>query len=276
MRSLAMSLCLCAALFLTGCSGLFYHPDRNLYLPPDKLGLEYREFAFPSRDGTELWGWLITTKRKNPKGTLVQFHGNAENMSSHFISLAWLVDLGYDVFTFDYRGYGRSSGEPSQEGTYNDALAALSKAWELRRGTRFVIIGQSLGGAIAMRGLADFAHKDEVDLMVMDSTFVSYKDVARRKMASVWFLWPFSPLGIVLISDKYSAEEANKQSKVRLLVIHDEKDPGVPFGAGEELFEESGAQKEFWKLSDGRHIGVFAKDRPRNRERFLKLIDSLN
>jgi fermentation-respiration switch protein FrsA (DUF1100 family) len=154
-------------------------------------------------------------------------------------------------------------------------MAALDKAWELRSGKKFVIYGQSLGGAIAMRAFQDFRHQNETQLVVLDSTFASYKTVARRVLSSHWFTWIFSPLACVLVSDKYSPEDFIQRQKTRLLVIHDMHDPAVPFANGEDIYQMSPAAKEFWTLDEGRHIEAMAPYNTKYRERFVQLLDSL-
>ncbi len=244
------------------------------------MGYEAKQVHFTSQDGTVLYAWLFQARgEKNPPlGTIIQFHGNAENMSSHYLSLAWLTEQGYQLVAFDYRGYGRSEGDPSQKGTYLDALAALNVAWDFHQqnhAKRFIVFGQSLGGAIATRALQDFPEKDHVDLLVLDSTFTSYKSVARRKLASFWLTWPFSPLGNVLISDEYNAEEALKQNRSRMLIIHDRNDPVMPFSCGEDSYKLATAQKEFWELNQGEHIAAFSDPHSLNRLRLVELLDSL-
>lgn len=264
---------------LTSCTKLFYQPDSYLHYPPEKLGYKPKELTFASVDGTKLIAWYFKANApdKKTRGTIVQFHGNAENISSFYTTLVWLTKHGYNLFIFDYRGYGGSQGEPSQHGVYLDGMAALDKAWELRSGPRFIVYGQSLGGAIAMRAFHDFRHKNKTDLIVMDSTFMSYDTVARRWAASYWITWPISPLAPLLVSNKYASEDAVRKNKTRLLVIHDERDPVVPFSCGKELYEgaTSTQKKDFWKLADGRHIEVFAPYNKEYRERFVRLLETL-
>lgn len=281
--SLKISLICIQLLFLLGCTHVFYQPDRYLHFPPEKIGLKPEEINFKSADGTELFGWFFKAHTQPPKGTLVQFHGNGENMSSHYLSLAWMVPEGYNLFIFDYRGYGKSRGDATQEGTYLDGLAGLNQAWELHQrhtgskaGTAlFVVYGQSLGGAIAMRAMADFSHQSSTDLIVMDSTFLSYKEVAQTKLASFWLTWILNPLGSLLISDEYSARDPLIKNRVKLLVIHDKNDPVIPFSIGHETYTLATSRKDFWELGESKHVGIFYPAFPKNRERFLNFLNSL-
>ena len=280
----ALSFILLAVVFcfsLVGCSHLFYQPDQILYYPPEKLGLHPETLHFPSRDGTPLLAWYFPAKTQPAKGTILQFHGNAENMSSHYMSLVWLTQEGYNLVTFDYRGYGGSEGIPNQKGVYLDGLAALDQAWKMHSASQskqFIVYGQSLGGAIASRSLIDWEKRDQVNLLVMDSSFYSYPTVARRILSRHWVTWVISPLGWLLVSNEYSAEKAIKQGKTRLLVIHDEKDPVVPFSCGEDVFNTATAPKEFWKLEQGRHVGSFIVTELKDpavqmRQKFVKYLE---
>lgn len=273
---------------LSGCGRFFYYPDNFYYFPPDKNGYKAEDVFFPSRDGTVLHGWFIPSTAANPKGTIVQFHGNAQNISAHYASLVWLTRRGYNLFTFDYRGYGRSEGNPDQEGTYKDALAALALAWgrhEKSRGrsagSQFIIYAQSLGGTIALRAFADFLQRDRTTLLVIDSSFPSYKDIAAQKLASFWLTWLLSPLGYVLVSDSYAPENYIPKLSFpgRLLVIHDKQDQVVGFKNGKEIYELArgipAERKEFWELDAGRHASIFAIDTLENRERFVAYLEKL-
>lgn len=266
-------------LLLTSCGKYFYFPDKHFYYPPDKNGFAPEEIWFNSGDGNDLHGWFFPSKTSHPaKGTIVQFHGNAENISSHYASLVWLTQKGYNLFSFDYRGYGESPGQPNAEGLYKDGMAALDKAWALHKKSKarqFIVFGQSLGGNVALRSFADFAHQDETDLLVMDSTFVSFGDMVQEKMANVLITWPISWLGPLFVSDKYSSEKVVPRLKTRLLVIHDEKDPVVEYQNGKKLFKIATGKKDLWTLDKGRHTGVFYADTPENRKRFLEFLAGL-
>ncbi len=266
--------------FLPACTSVFYQPDSYMHYPPEKLGLKKNEITFPSKDGTKLIAWILEPAVGPVKGTILQFHGNGENISSHYTLLAWLVRKGYRIFTFDYRGYGGSEGDPAPKGVYEDGLTALNEAWRrygpsAKPKEKFILFGQSLGGAIAMRVLDDFKDRDSIPLVVMDSTFLSYKKVANRKLRESWLTWLFSPLGYILVSDEYSAKDSASKQKGRLLVIHDKRDPIVAFEFGQELYDLAMGPKDFWVLDQGRHIGVFYEDNQKERERFSTYLEAL-
>lgn len=115
-------------LFLIGCvrvNQMFYYPDRTVYATPADSGLHFEEVVFLSRDGTELSGWFIPAVGE-AQGTILHLHGNAENMTSHFGFVNWLPAAGFNLFVFDYRGYGKSAGSPNRAGVYEDSCSALA------------------------------------------------------------------------------------------------------------------------------------------------------
>lgn len=269
---------LVALLFLTGCTSLFYHPDRIQYVKPEKQEFEYQEITFHPKDGTELIGWFFPAKTSEVKGTIIQFHGNAQNMSSHFLSLSWLMERGYNLFAFDYRGYGISDGEPSPDGVYQDSIAALSegrKLWSENGKGKFIVYGQSLGGAVAMRALADYKEISQVDLVVQDSTFMSYQQLGFHKLLYS-ILLPISPLAYVLVSDKYSSKEFVKKNSRPTLVIVGKKDQIIDPKFGKEIYKTlSTSKKWLWEIPEGGHMDVFNNPAGPHRDQFIRLIESL-
>lgn len=263
----------------SACSHVFYQPSPDHFVDPAIFKLKYENVYFNSGDGTRLHGWFFPSKSRKPKGTIVQFHGNAQNISTHFFSLIWLVEEGYNLFTFDYRGYAKSEGKPSQRGIYLDALAALDKSFEYHLktgGEKFVVYGQSTGGAISLRALPDWSQFEKVSLIVMDSAFASYKDIAFDKLVSRWFLFPFSPLALILISDEYAADEVFLKITRPTLVIVGMKDEIVPSKFGKRIHKGIKTQaKWIWKLSEGRHIDVFHHNEEKYRHKFTQFLDEL-
>lgn len=266
-------------LFITGCSHLFYQPSRKQFFSPEQFKLTYKDIYFESLDGTKLHSWFFPVTGK-AKGTIILFHGNAQNLSTHFMNLAWIIKQGYNLFIFDYRGYGKSEGEPDQKGIYEDALAALGKGRELNLthgGGLYIVYGQSLGGIISMRALADYKDISAVDLIVQDSTFSSYKKIAFDRMTSRWFLYPLSPLAYLTVSDEYASDKIIHCIKNPTLVIVGQKDPVIPQSFGKQIFKEIGSKKKWlWKLPEGVHIDVFHGGQESYREKFLQLLESIH
>lgn len=265
-------------LFLAGCTTLFYYPDRIQYIKPENYNFSYREVTFHPKDGTELIGWFFPAKTPQVKGTIVHFHGNGQNMSAHFLGLSWIMDRGYNLFVWDYRGYGISDGNPTPDGLYQDSMVALDegrKLWSENGKGKFVVYGQSLGGAIAMRALGDYKEISQVDLVVQDCTYMSYQDLGFDKLLHS-ILFPISPLAYVLVTDKYSTEEDVKKLQQPTLVIVAEKDKIVPAKFGKKLYKTlSTSKKWLWKIPNGEHISTFHDPKAPYRDQFIQLLESL-
>jgi hypothetical protein len=258
---------------LQGCTNIFLQPDRALHLNPDKVGVKWEIDEFKSGDGTKLTGLWFPSARPSAKGVVLQFHGNGENMTSHFLTVYWLALEGYDVFAFDYRGYGASGGRKSIGGSVADGAAALAFARAKAPGLPLVVIGQSLGGAIAVASL----NRDGgagLRALVLDSSFSSYCGVAREKLAAHGAMWAFQWLPYLLISDRFAPDRRiARRKRVPLLMLHAPNDPVVPYSEGRRLYELAPEPKEFWDVPGSGHTEAFGVQGAQFRPRLLKFLD---
>jgi alpha-beta hydrolase superfamily lysophospholipase len=269
-------------LFLTcaSCTHLFYQPSKGVLYPPEQFGLKPEEVVIPTKDGLKLSAWIMRPKMPlyKSKGVILFFHGNGENMTSHYLALAWLIQKGFTLMIFDYRGYGTSEGVPNPKDIHEDSLLALD--WALKenekiRGEKFIVYGQSLGGIISARALADFKHQNKVHLLVQDSTFSSYSGIARAVIKNNWPLYPAYPLTFFAISDAYSSDQTNPLLKVPVLCVHGDKDSVVPMTEGKKNFKTFTTTKWWWEIKDGQHGSIFHYPDQTYREKFLGLLESL-
>jgi fermentation-respiration switch protein FrsA (DUF1100 family) len=257
----------CITAVLAGCNSLFFFPYRTQVYSPDQLGLKYDDVYFAARDGTRLHAWFLPA-RSAAEGTILFLHGNAENISTHILSVRWLPAQGFNVFLPDYRGYGASAGEPSIEGMQDDMDSALRTL--LARPDvdpdRIVVLGQSLGGAIAIYNVAHSSYRRHIRGLAVESTFASYRGIAREKLAAFWLTWPLQYPLSRLVSDRYSPARAVALiSPIPLLIIHGDRDPIVPVKHGRRLFELAREPKELWIVPGGGHIQAFQHSRCRDR-----------
>jgi fermentation-respiration switch protein FrsA (DUF1100 family) len=247
-------------LALASCGSLFFYPQKQLYYNPVAERFSHREVNFKTSDGLVLNGWFFDAKPK-ALGTILVLHGNAENLSTHVNSVLWLVPEGFNLFIFDYRGYGKSEGSPSIKGVHLDAEAALRTVLSLpeTENGKVIVLGQSLGGAIAVYTVATFAHKDRIAALVIDSAFASYRLIAREKLGDFFLTWPFQyPLSF-LVSDSYSPLRwIRKITPVPILIMHGRNDPVVPVHHGLMLYAAANQPKEFWETEEPGHIRSFA------------------
>ena len=227
-------------------SSLVYLPDlpgRELVATPEDVGLGYRTLAIPTSDGETLHAWLVPAPEA--RGTLLFFHGNAGNISHRLDSIAMFQRLGLNVLILDYRGYGRSTGKPSEQGTYRDAQAA----WDYLTRTsgespqRIVLFGRSLGGAVA----AWLAARVQPAALVLESSFTSVPDLGAQ-------IYPWLPVRLISRL-RYDTRARLPQVRVPLLIIHSRDDEIVPFRHGRELFAAANQPKTFLELRGGHNDG---------------------
>ncbi len=212
-----------------------YRPRDNLVAFPDSYNIEFEDVNFSSRDKVLLNGWFI----KGTSGRVILFfHGNFGNISQRLDIINELYSLGYNVFIFDYRGFGRSNGVPSEKGLYNDALGAYDYLKE--RGYKnedIILFGRSLGGVVAI--FLASAVKDFRGLIV-DSSFSSAQDLSYD-----FFGFKFPRF---IISNRLESIKRIKDIKIPKLIVHSEDDNLIPFHHGKRLFEIASEPKKFLKI----------------------------
>lgn len=243
------------ALALSGCvQSAFYHPDRMLYDTPDRLGLRFEQVTFRSDDGTRLVGWFIPARGyadpRNAKATVIHFHGNAQNMSAHWQFVDWLPQRGYNLFVFDYRGYGASEGTPEPKGVFEDSRAALDyvRSRPDVDAAKLLVFGQSLGGTNAIAAVGS-GNRAGVRAIAIESTFFSYSSIASEKVIGAGSL----------ADDTYSAERfVAKLAPTPLLLLHGSADAVIPYSHSERLFAKAAEPKRLVRIEGGAHTEALA------------------
>lgn len=225
---------------------MIYHPQKSLSYTPEDVGLSYDDITFTTEDGLSLHGWYIPA---DSNITVLYFHGNAGNISGRLQTIQLLHDLGVNVFIFDYRGYGKSDGRPSEEGTYKDARAAWDYL-ESERNTesdRIVIMGRSLGGAVA--SWLAVQKQSAVTATIIESTFISAADLGAD-------LYPWLPVRSIIKYD-YNTIENIKQIESPLFMAHSRDDEIIPYYHGKSLFEAANSPKTFVELQGSHGSGFW-------------------
>jgi len=221
-------------------------PRRYFAATPDVVGLTYEDVSLQTADGPRLHGWYLP--HEEAAASLLFCHGNAGNVSHRTESLRQLHSLGLNILIFDYRGYGRSDGRPSEEGTYLDALAAYE--WLQGRGPELPIIlfGRSLGAAVAI----DLAARGKGAALIAESGFTSVPELGQE-------LFPILPVKW-LVRTRYDSLAKMPQVKIPVLVIHSREDEIVPFHHGEALFEAAPGLKQFLEIHGGHNDGYILSE----------------
>jgi uncharacterized protein len=272
----ALTVIIICGCWLSGCGSLFYFPAREELIDRTKLPVKPVDVYIPTSDGEKLHAWQFKPKQsiKNP-AVFFQFNGNAENQTTHFIALYSAVRRGHHLLTFDYRGYGASTGDPSPLGTVEDGKAVLRWVSQAFPKTPLIVFGQSLGGAIAMRSLEELGTEVPVHWLVLDSTFMSYRSVARSTMSKSWITWLFQPLAWLIVDNSAAPmDKLDQLAPYKKLVVHGNQDPVVAFALGQALFAKLPEPKEFWEIEGGGHIDFMLREDGRFAEKFFQALDS--
>ena len=259
-------------LLLSSCTGQVFQPDKKTYVTPKMLHLRSDDVYFDS-DGLRLHGWWLHANQA-PKGIVLFAHGNAQNISTHIGSVYWLPAQGYDVFLFDYRGYGLSEGTPTLPGIHHDFAAALKYVFDrpdINKDNVFVF-GQSLGAAVVLVATTTSPYKSRLRAVIAEGAFTSYRSVAQEKLAGSWLTWLFQwPLSFTINDDFRPIDDVAKISPTPLLLIHSEADEIIPFHNALELYAAAREPKKLWVVKNLSHIHTFT--RPENQEKLLEYLD---
>lgn len=216
---------------------LVYHPNHDVAYTPQDLGLVYDEVGLYTPDGMRLQVWYVPAAQA--QGVVLFCHGNAGNIGYRLDTIRIIHELGFDVCIFDYRGYGNSSGKPTEQGTYADVETVwhwLVKERQIPR-ENIIVWGRSLGCAVAT-SLASFA---QPRAFILESGFTRLSDIGSE-------LYPWLPVR-QLVRFRYPTIEHVSSVTVPVLVIHSPDDDLVPFRHGQALYQSVKGTKEFLKIS---------------------------
>jgi pimeloyl-ACP methyl ester carboxylesterase len=220
---------------------LLFFPSRSLAASPAAVGLVARDVQIPTADGERLHAWWFRA-RGDTLAHVLFCHGNAGNVADRLLHARLLTDAGLDVLLFDYRGYGRSTGRPDEEGTYEDARAARSALLALEGvdPARVFYVGESLGGAVALA----LAREAPPRGLVLVSTFTSVRDMARLH-------YPIIPA--FLVPDAYPSLARIRGLECPLLVLHGDRDEIVPVDQARALFAAAPEPKRLHVFAGAGH-----------------------
>lgn len=233
-----------------------FFPETSFDLTPGDLHLNFKDVYFSTEDGKTLHGWFFPSDEDSP--VLLFCHGNAGNISHRLDNVRLLLEKKLQVFIFDYRGYGKSSGRPSEKGIYRDGLAAYDYLVQEEglSSSNIILFGRSLGAAVAV----DVSLKRDIRSIIIESAFISTKG-----MAKTMFLFSlFSPI----LPANYNNLEKIAHIKVPKLFIHGEEDNIVPFSMGQKLFDASSAPKYFFRIKGAGHNDTY----PLGGEKYFQII----
>lgn len=260
------------SLAMTGCTSLFFYPLDDWVQNPAMQGLAYEDVVLIHEDGLRIHGWWLPAEGE-VKGTVYFLHGNAQNISTHMMNVAWLPEAGYQVFMLDYRGYGMSEGKASLPEVFSDIRLGLN--WLHNSGrlgeAPLIVFGQSLGGAMSVKVLAEDGNPERVDCVLLEAVFSGYPQITRDAMSQSWLLWPFQWPVAALMPDQWNPEDhIGKLAGTPLLLMHSRDDEIVPLEHGRALFQAAGEPKTFRTIKGNHIAGARNSDVQDDMQRFLQ------
>ena len=225
---------------------LLFQPSSRLLATPDDAGMPYETVHLDTEDGETLHGWWIPApdvSRETSPGapaehTLLFFHGNAGNISGRLESVQQFHQLGINVLIVDYRGYGQSTGSPSEAGIYRDAAAC----WRYLTGTqgvapqKIIVFGRSMGGGAATW----LAAREQPGGVILESVFTNVSDIGAHH-------YPFLPVR-ALSTNQFDNKSRVDEIEAPTLFIHSREDRIVPFTLGRQVYEAAAEPKQFLEI----------------------------
>ncbi len=228
---------------------MIYYPAKypEGFWEPERFGVAAKDCWFTADDDVKLHGWYAEGAGSDLNITLLWYHGNAGNITHRLENMRDLLDLGVNVFIIDYRGYGKSEGEPDEAGIYKDGVAAYDYLINEKQhtGDTVVLFGRSLGAAVAV----EVATQREIRGMILESAFTDAKAMAR-------VLMPFLPVG-AMISSKFDSIGKIKNIHIPVLFTHGNRDTIVPYELGRKLYEAANHPKEFYTIEGADHNDTY-------------------
>lgn len=234
---------------------LMYFPDTTRYAPAAAGLPQAAEVTLVSADGERLIAWHVPPR--GPKPVVLYFQGNAGASNLRAERFAWLTADGTGLLALSYRGYGGSSGKPTEDGLIRDALAAYDFAAARYPAKRIVLWGESLGTAIAIA----LAAERTVGGVMLDAPFTSAAAIGAAA-------YPFAPVRW-LIKDKFRSDQRIARVSAPLLVLHGERDRVIPIRFGERLFALAREPKRMVRFPNGEHADLDGHGAPKVVKEFL-------
>jgi len=222
-----------------------FFPVKPLAFYPRGWGMDFEDVYLRTSDGVKLNAWLIEASQDSPM--ILWFHGNAGNIADRVENAKLLFDRGLSLFMVDYRGYGRSEGEPSEKGIYIDGQAAYDYLVS-ERGTdpeNLIVFGRSLGSTVAVH----LASRNRCAGVILESAITSMGDMARAH-------YPIIP-GLGTLKNKFNSIGRIPEITAPILFIHGDADEIVPYELGRRLFDAARSEKEFYTIRNAHHNDTY-------------------
>ncbi|MDT8283309.1 MAG: alpha/beta hydrolase [Gammaproteobacteria bacterium] len=246
---------------ISACSNLLFVPVKPFPLTPDGAGLQYEDQFIDTADNMQLHGWKVFAEKKRV-GNILFFHGNGDNVSTQLPNTFWLAKEGYDLYFYDYRGYGLSQGTSTLDDTINDTELMIGHVVEqLADDEKLIVIGHSLGGSMAIYTVAHSAYRDRIEALISIEAFSDYHDVTQDVLSKSWLLWALQwPLSFTVDNSYRPLDSIGLISPIPVAIIHSEADEMIPMYHAETLFGAAKQPKSFLLINSNHSNVLFLKD----------------
>ncbi len=211
---------------------------------PAPLDFHVKSVLFKGANDKLLNGWWLTADENMTKPTIIFFHGNGGSLFSQYPLITPLVRKGFNIFMFDYSGFGYSEGKAKQKNAFKDGIAAINYVSDFlqNKTDNILIYGQSFGGQLSLACYLASNAKN-IKGLVVEGTFTSNKAMGKHTAGG---------FGKMMTKEQFNAKETVKKLQLPLLVIHSEDDEVIPFAMGKEIFENANSPKKFIGIN-GKH-----------------------
>jgi len=260
-------------LLLSACTNFLFYPVKSFPVTPDAAGVDYEDLFIDSYDGTKLHGWKLFAEDEL-RGSILFFHGNGDNVSTQLPATYWLAKAGYDVYVFDYRGYGQSDGVVGLDEIILDMESMIAYTVDqLQEDDGLILMGHSLGGAMSIYAVAHSEHKDRMKTLITVEAFSDYHDIAQEAMSKSWLFWLFQwPLSFTIDNSYRPLDAIGDISPVPVMILHSEEDQMIDIHHAESLYAAANEPKTLKRITSG-HNNIFADQA--NRQVLLDYLSGL-
>lgn len=258
---------------LPACTHFLFQPQAFQFSTPGSVGVMYENLQIETQGQVKLHGWKLLAKDER-RGTILFFHGNGENISSHFTHVHWLTDEGFDVLLFDYRGYGQSEGVAKLDDVISDVETMIKFGSEqLPEDEKLIVMGHSLGASLAIHAVAHSEFKNKIKAFIAVEAFADYHEIAQDMLSTSWLAWLFQwPLSFTVDNSYRPLSSVAKISPVPLMLMHSRQDEIISFKHAQDLYDQANQPKKLQVIS-GSHNLIF--NQKENRKTLLEYFSTL-
>jgi len=240
---------------------MFFQPLRQHLASPEQYKIDYEDIYFKERGGLNLHGWWfpgLSSATQPVRGTVIFLHGNGENISTHSGMVYWLTQYQFDVFIFDYRGYGKSEGDVQLEGIIEDITSARKYVDSREhKSNKLFVIGHSLGASLGIVNLAKNA--DTVDGIILVSPFSDYRKITREVMSNSWLTWAFQwPVSMAMSTEYNPIDFVDGLPEVPKVFIYSAEDKMINSEHSKALYKKA-SEPKYLEAVNGHHNSIFVQ-----------------